>query len=35
MIVNPDKLQAIALGKRKSNSTYVIFVIDSKEIHVV
>lgn len=35
MIGNPDKFQAIVLGKRKSNSTYVIFVIGSKEIQVV
>ena len=30
MIVNPDKFQAIVLGKRKSINTHVEFVIGSE-----
>ena len=35
MIVNPDKFQAIVLGKRKSNKTDVRFVISSEEIQAL
>ena len=35
MIVNPDKFQAIVLGKRKSINTHVEFVIGSEWIQAV
>ena len=31
MIVNPDKFQAVVLGKRRSNNTEVKFIIGSEQ----
>ena len=34
-MVNPDKVKSIVLDRRKSSNTEVIFIVDSKQIHVV
>ena len=34
MIVNPDKLQAIVLGKRKSNSTMLYLLLAQKKFRL-